>query len=60
MLQVFNMGCRMEIYTSPEKATLMISIAEKYGIKAAVIGKVAESDKKELEIHLNDRIHVFS
>jgi phosphoribosylformylglycinamidine cyclo-ligase len=59
MLQVFNMGCRMEIYTSLEKAALMISIAEKYGIEARVIGKVVESDKKELEIHINGSIHVF-
>jgi len=59
MLQVFNMGCRMEIYTSLEKAALMISIAEKYGIDARVIGKVVESDKKELEIHINGSIHVF-
>jgi phosphoribosylformylglycinamidine cyclo-ligase len=59
MLQVFNLGCRMEIYTSPDKAALMISIAEKYGIEARIIGKVVESDKKELEIHMNDSIHVF-
>jgi phosphoribosylformylglycinamidine cyclo-ligase len=59
MLQVFNLGCRMEIYTSPDKADLMISIAEKYGIEARVIGKVVESDKKELEIQLNGSIHVF-
>lgn len=59
MLQVFNLGCRMEIYTSPDKAALMISIAEKYGIEARVIGKVVESDKKELQIQLNGSIHVF-
>jgi phosphoribosylformylglycinamidine cyclo-ligase len=59
MLQVFNMGCRMEIYTSPDKAALMISIAEKHGIEARVIGKVVESDKKELEIQVNGSIHVF-
>jgi phosphoribosylformylglycinamidine cyclo-ligase len=60
MLQVFNMGCRMEVYTTPEKASLMISIAEKYGVEARIIGKVVESEKKELEIHLNGSIHVFS
>jgi phosphoribosylformylglycinamidine cyclo-ligase len=60
MLQVFNMGCRMEVYTTLEKAALMVSIAEKYGIEARVIGKVVESDKKELEIHMNGSIHVFS
>jgi phosphoribosylformylglycinamidine cyclo-ligase len=59
MLQVFNLGCRMEIYTSPDKADLMISISKKYGVEAKVIGKVVESDKKELEIQLNGSIHVF-
>jgi phosphoribosylformylglycinamidine cyclo-ligase len=59
MLQVFNMGCRMEVYTTPERASLMISIAEKYGVEARVIGKVVESEKKELEILLNGSIHVF-
>jgi phosphoribosylformylglycinamidine cyclo-ligase len=59
MLQVFNMGCRMEIYTSPDKASSLISIAEKFGVEARVIGKVVESDKKELEIHLNGSCHVF-
>jgi hypothetical protein len=38
---------------------LMISIAEKHGIEARIIGKVVESDKKELEIQVNGSIHVF-
>lgn len=59
MLQVFNMGCRMEIYTSAEKASVMIDIAQKFGVDAQVIGNVAASDKKELEIHLGSDVHVF-
>jgi phosphoribosylformylglycinamidine cyclo-ligase len=60
MLQVFNMGCRMEIYTSPENASLMISTAEKYGVEARIIGKVIESDKRELEIQYRESIHLFN
>ena len=59
MLQVFNMGCRMEIYTSIEKAPLMISIAEKFGVEARIIGRVVESHKKMLEVNMSGHTHVF-
>jgi phosphoribosylformylglycinamidine cyclo-ligase len=59
MLQVFNMGCRMEIYTTPEKATQMIEISQKYGVDARVIGFVESSDKKCLDIHLNGNLYSF-
>jgi len=60
MLQVFNMGCRMEIYTSPDKANNMISAATKYGIEAKIIGHVDQSTTKSLDIHLNGSVHSFS
>jgi phosphoribosylformylglycinamidine cyclo-ligase len=50
MYQVFNMGCRMEVYTDEHKADNIISIARHYGIKAQVIGKVEASERKELLI----------
>ncbi|MFN5333919.1 MAG: AIR synthase-related protein [Bacteroidota bacterium] len=50
MYQVFNMGIRMEIYTSPAAADHLIRIAESYGVEASVIGYVEEADKKSLEI----------
>lgn len=59
MLQVFNMGCRMEIYTDENNANAMIAIAEKYGVEARVIGKVVESEKKSLEIHYGADKHIF-
>jgi phosphoribosylformylglycinamidine cyclo-ligase len=59
MLQVFNMGCRMEIYTDENNANAMIDIAEKYGVEARVIGKVVESEKKSLEIHYGADKHIF-
>lgn len=40
MYQVFNMGCRMEIYTDERNADLLISIAKSYGVDAQVIGRV--------------------
>lgn len=50
MYQVFNMGTRMEIYTNEEDADTIIGIANGFGIDAKVIGRVEESEKKELLI----------
>jgi phosphoribosylformylglycinamidine cyclo-ligase len=50
MYQVFNMGCRMEVYTSPEYAEGLMTIARHWGVEARIIGRVEESDKKELVI----------
>ena len=53
MFQVFNMGCRMEIYTDPSSAHKMIAIARRWGVDAQIIGRVEESHKKELVISHN-------
>jgi phosphoribosylformylglycinamidine cyclo-ligase len=50
MYQVFNMGQRLEIYTSPADATILIDEIQKFGIEARVIGRVEASAKKELLI----------
>ena len=52
MYQVFNMGCRLEIYTDEKNADEMISIAKEFGIDAKVIGRVEEG-KKNLVIKNN-------
>jgi phosphoribosylformylglycinamidine cyclo-ligase len=54
MYEVFNMGCRLEIYCDAADAETMIAAATEFGIAAQVIGRVAESDKKELVIKLKD------
>jgi phosphoribosylformylglycinamidine cyclo-ligase len=59
MLQVFNMGCRMEIYTDEKHAQTIIEIAQQYGVEAKVIGRVVESEKKSLEIHFGADKHIF-
>jgi phosphoribosylformylglycinamidine cyclo-ligase len=51
MYQVFNMGCRMEIYTTADTAAAMIEKAHSYGIDAQVIGRVVASEQKYLELH---------
>lgn len=51
MYQVFNMGCRLEVYCKRENAAVMIEAAERFNIDAKVIGRVEASDKNGLVIH---------
>lgn len=48
MYQVFNMGHRLEVFTTEEAASKIILVAEAFGIEAKVVGRVEEADKKEL------------
>jgi phosphoribosylformylglycinamidine cyclo-ligase len=48
MYQVFNMGTRLEVYTDEKNTDTIISVAASYGVQAQVIGRVEESEKKEL------------
>ncbi len=52
MYQVFNMGHRMEIFTSEKAADDLIKISLSYGIDARIVGFVENSSKKELELKL--------
>ncbi len=51
MYKVFNMGHRMEIYLPAEYAREVIAISNSFGIEAKIIGRVEESNKKELIIN---------
>ncbi len=59
MLQVFNMGCRMEIYTSEKDAQKMIDISRKFGVDAKIIGRVEEATEKCLDVYLNNEKFTF-
>ncbi len=50
MYQVFNCGHRMELYVSPEVAEDIITISKSFNVNAQVVGRVEESDKKQLTI----------
>ncbi len=50
MFEVFNMGCRLEVYCSAADAQVMIDAAKSFNIEAQIIGRVEASDKKELLI----------
>ncbi|MBK6379493.1 MAG: phosphoribosylformylglycinamidine cyclo-ligase [Chitinophagaceae bacterium] len=56
MYEVFNMGCRLEIYCDAADAETMIAAATEFGIAAQVIGRVEDSEKKELVIKLKDEV----
>ena len=59
MYEVFNMGCRLEIYCAVEDAELMISTAKTFNIDAQIIGRVEANDKKELVIKLKNEELVY-
>lgn len=50
MYQVFNMGTRLEIYSDEKNADQIISVAKSFNVDAQVIGRVEESEKKELVV----------
>lgn len=50
MYQVFNMGTRMEIYTTEAKANRLIELARSFGVAAQVIGRVEDAPASSLEI----------
>jgi len=59
MYQVFNMGCRMEIYTNESAVESIISLASSFGIQAQVIGRVEASTRKELVVKTTDAEIVY-
>lgn len=59
MYEVFNMGCRLEIYCDAADAASMIAAAQQFGIDAQIIGRVEASVKKELVIKLKDEEIVY-
>jgi phosphoribosylformylglycinamidine cyclo-ligase len=59
MYQVFNMGHRMEIYVPENIANEIISISEKFGIPARIIGKCEKADSKRLTIKTPSGIFTY-
>jgi phosphoribosylformylglycinamidine cyclo-ligase len=50
MYQVFNMGTRLEIYTTEKDADKIIATSKSFGVDAQIIGRVEENTAKELII----------
>lgn len=50
MYQVFNMGHRLEVFTTADSAAGMIEMAKSLGIDAQIIGHVEPAETKELTL----------
>ena len=50
MMEVFNMGHRIEIYTDLTTAESIIAVSKSYGIDAQIIGFCRDSESKQLRI----------
>ena len=59
MYQVFNMGHRLEIFTSEAAAEKMIEAASALNIAAQIVGRTEASDKKELHLKVKDNWIVY-
>ena len=59
MYQVFNMGCRMEIYTDEAEAPKLISLAKTFDVEARVIGRVEKNATKELVLTIQGEQFTF-
>jgi phosphoribosylformylglycinamidine cyclo-ligase len=59
MFEVFNMGCRLELYCNAADAATMIAAANAFNIEAQVIGRVEASEKKTLVIKYKEEEIVY-
>ena len=50
MFKVLNCGTRLEIYVEPQYASLIIDIAQSFGVAGEVIGYVEASEKNEVVV----------
>jgi len=50
MYTVFNIGHRLEIYTDSQTALEIINISKGFNVEAKIVGRVEESEEKELII----------
>lgn len=50
MYKVFNMGHRLEVYTSQEAADALIEISKSFGVEAQIIGRVEASESAKVSI----------
>jgi phosphoribosylformylglycinamidine cyclo-ligase len=50
MYQVFNMGHRMELYVAPRHADKLMSIAERFGVDARIVGHVKPAQGERVTV----------
>jgi phosphoribosylformylglycinamidine cyclo-ligase len=50
MFKVLNCGTRLEIYVEPQYASMIIDIAQSFGVAGEVIGHVEAAEKNEVVV----------
>jgi phosphoribosylformylglycinamidine cyclo-ligase len=60
MYSVYNMGHRMEVYTTAEHAATVIAAAHKHGIEAQIIGHVESRIPSASSVHASPRLTITS
>ena len=56
MMEVFNMGHRMELYTDEATANEVVSISKSFGVDAQIIGRCEAAEGQQLDIHHNGEV----
>lgn len=59
MYKVFNMGHRLEVYLSADKAQQVIEISQSFGIDAKIIGRVEASDHAHVTLHTENGVFEY-
>jgi phosphoribosylformylglycinamidine cyclo-ligase len=59
MYQVFNMGHRLEVFTTPADAERMIQAGRDLGIEGKIVGRVEAADKKQLLLKVGEEEIVY-
>lgn len=54
MYQVFNMGHRLELFTTEKAAEKMIQAGKAFGLEARIVGRVEAAEKKSLRLTAPD------
>jgi phosphoribosylformylglycinamidine cyclo-ligase len=60
MYKVFNMGHRMEVYLAPEDADAVISVSQKAGVDARIVGRVEASSGKKVTLRTPQGEFIYS
>lgn len=59
MYQVFNMGHRLEIFTSESAADSMIKVGQQFGIEAKIVGRVEAAEQKSLVVKVGEEEIIY-
>ena len=59
MFQVFNSGCRLEVYAHPSLAEQIIQIGQSFNIHAQIIGRVEKDDRPSIVVDFDGQSYEY-